>query len=557
MSLLLIYFYGGQMGYKGLSCQLPLGSMGVFSDSGGTEVPPTALIVAKNINYAPGYIEKAPGAWLYNTKGALTAGVVGIQDYWPNYAQQRLLVLTADGKLWKDSGDRQFGNMTPIATGIGNGVLDNRCQMVVGGNESAGNPKLVFIFSNGISQIKVLSGDSNSVSNITLPATDWPTATSDGSTNPTGNYPKLGLIHLGRLWVFAKSVAYASTTTNHQDFQTSANILVNNVGPGDGGDIVGAAIYKGTLLVFKEGDVCYALNSSSTSSSQWYFYKFGDGFGMASYHSACQVMDDLIVQSSTGVLTSYQATQKFGSITQGDIFKNARISKFFRENTDYSGIKWCHSLYYPDKGVAMFTARSTFNTKNDAIIQMDLSDPSMPKYGLWNHYQADAITLRRDPVTNIPRPVYGGQDGNIYIGDYRDRTINGSAYTAEFKTPYIDMRHMDGGLAHKMKHFDFLACTFTPDGNHNLSVDVWIDGKFSETLTFNQTIDSNYLGAFKLGSSTLGVEEEQRIVLPLHGTGRSISFRGYNANANENFKVSLFTIGFRPAGEGPISLGQH
>lgn len=544
------------MGYAGQISQIPLGLMGLMSDSGSSELPPQCLIKAFNINYAPGYLEKAPGALLYNSTGAFSAGVVGLLDYWPEYNKQRLLALTSDGKLWKDYGDRTFNNLTAVATGLGNGMLNNNCQMVIAGNEVSGNPKKVFFFSNGIAQIKVLSGDTNTVANITLPAVDWPNANASTSTNMTGVYPKFGIPYLGRLWVFSKSVAYASTTTNHQDFQ-SANILINNVGPGEGGDINGAMIYKGLLLVFKEGDLVYVLNTSASSAANWYFTKFAEGFGMSSYHGACQILDDLIISGTNGILTSYQATLKYGNITQGDIFKSAKVSQFFKEYTSYVGSAYTQSLYYPDKGFAFFTTRSTYTTANDAIIMMDVSDPSAPKYGIWNHYQADAIALRRDPLNNILRPMYGGTGGLVYIGDYRDRTINGAAYTAEFKTPYIDFRHMEPTLAHKNKVFDFLGMTFTPEGNHNLNIDVWIDGRFSETISFSQTVDTNYLGKFKLGKSLLGVEEEQTIWKQLRGTGRRISFRGYNSNANQNFKASLLSVGFRPAGESATILVQN
>ena len=113
---------------------------------------------------------------------------------------------------------------------------------------------------------------------------------------------------------------------------------------------------------------------------------------------------------------------------------------------------------------------------------------------------------------------------------------------------------MEPTLAHKNKIFDHLGVTFTPDGNHNLNIDVWIDGRFSETISFTQTVDTNYLGQFKLGTSVLGVEEEQTIWKPLHGSGRRISFRGYNGVANENFKASLLSVAFRPAGENATVL---
>lgn len=522
-----------------------------MTDLGGSELPITALIKATNVNFTNGWIEKAPGAIRYNVSGGFTAGVVACQDYWPTILSQRMIVATSDGKIWKDYGDRGFNNMVPIATGIASGKLDNTCQIVIAGNEAANNVKKVFIFSNGKAQIQVISGDSQTVGAIGSPATDWPNPSI--SSNPQSIFPKFGIVHRNRLWCFMKSQYYASSATNHEDFQTSNAILTGSMGPGQGGDILGGIVYKSRLYVIKEGDLIYQLNDTDASSTNWYFTLFAQGLGVSSIHALVQVIDDLIIGNNTGALTSYTATQAYGDVKQGDIFKNARVSKYFREYTSKTGIPFMHAIYYSEKGLALFSTRSTFTTFNDTIIQLDVSNPQTPKFGLWNHYQADCLSLRRDSE-NIMRPMYGAKDGYVYLASRETRAVNGAAYTAEFKIPYFDMRHLDPTMSAKDKQFDFLSCTFTPDGNHSLNVDVYIDGRFNETVSITQTIDTNYLGAFKLGTSILGVEEEQTVIVPLHGMGKRISLRCYNGNALESFKVSQLSIGFKVNGENSVSL---
>lgn len=522
---------------------ITLGQQGLLTDMPSSEIPPTALIRSTNIDYGPGFLQKAPGAIRYNAS-ALTAGVVGIQDYWVDINRQRLLAATSDGKLWKDFGDRTFNGTAPIVTGLGN--LTNACSFVIAGNESAGNQKKVFFFTGGISQVQVIPGDTNTAAAIALPAADWPNPTA--SSNPQSNFPRFGLNHRGRLWVFAKSVAYASSTTNHEDFQTPSAYLVNNVGPGEGGDIIGGFIYKGTMLVFKQGDLIYQLVDTDVSSANWYFKRFGEGLGIAGVHGACQVLDDLILGNAAGSLTSLKATLNYGNFTQGDLLKEMRIAQYYRQRTTPAGIPFMHSLYYPDKGRASFTARSAYNTYNDTLIQLDVSNPQQPRYGLWNHYQADCLALRRD-INNVTRPIYGTKDGYVYLADRETRAVNGAAYLAEFRTPYLDFRHLDPSLSVKQKAYEYVAVTFTPDGNHSLSIDVWIDGRLSQTVTAAMTLDTNYLGSFKLGSSILGSEDEQTIPVPISGTGRRISLRCYNANALESFKVSQLAIGFRVLAE--------
>lgn len=530
--------------YDGNWCSIPLGIGGLMTDLPSSEIPHTNLIKSINIDYAPGFLQKAPGSIQYNRQ-ALTAGVVAVTDYWYTFIQQRMLAATADGSLWKDLGDRTFSNYVPITTGLG--ALTNNCQFIIAGAEVSGNPKKVFFFSGGKNQIRVITGDDNFSTLIALPSVDWKNPTISGD-NINSNFPLFGLVHRSRLWVFAKSIAYASNTTNHEDFQTTNSFLVNNVGPGEGGDITGAFVYKNTLFVFKQGDFVYRLVDTDQTSSNWYFTKLATGFGIASINGAAQINDNLMVSNVTGSITNYSATFYDSNFGQANAFKQARVNQFYRQHTCPAGIPATQALFYEDKGSGFFTTRTAYFTYNDSMINVSVAEPATPKWGFWTHYQADCLSLQRD-INNVLKPIYGARDGFVYLADRETRTVNGAAYEAEFKTPYLDFRHLDPSYTMKEKAFEMLSCTFTPEGNQNLSVDVWIDGKFSETVQFNQTIDTNYLGAFVLGTSILGAEDEQTLFVPLHGTGRRISFDCYNGNAYQNFKVSQLGVGFRIVGE--------
>ncbi len=543
--------------YAGNIAQIPLGNSGIVSDLAPSAMPFDALSRAINCDFSPGYVQKAAGAITY-TRGTLSAAVVALLDYWPTQQKQRLFVATADGKIWRDLGDRYFqGGTGTVATAIatGLGTLTNKAQFVVGGNETSGAAKKVFFFSGGLNQVKVCSGDNLTFSSISKPAADWPNPTA--SSNPQSNFPSFGLIHKNQLWCFAKSQAYASTTADHEDFQSNTTLL-NNIGPGEGGDIIGAFVYKQKLIVFKEGDYCYILNDSDSSTTNWYFSKFGEGLGISGWHAACQALDDCLLGSSTNKIISLKATLNYGDFTQGDIFKQAHVSKFFAENTTPMGNQFQHSIFYPEKGLVLFTSRTRGRQDNDCLIQLDISHPEQPKYGLLTHVAPNCLALRRDQ-NNIQRPIYGGLNGHVYFLDREDRSVgamgSGSAYTGEFWTANLDLRHLDPRLASETKLWDWLGVTFQEESSGNISIDVWIDGKFQETINFQQTVDTNYCGAFVLGTSRLGGLDEKTRWQPLHGTGRRITFRCYNSTNNQNFKVSMLSIGWRPSGEQATRLG--
>lgn len=530
----------GPVGYQGMIANIPLGQQGVMSDVAPGIIPPTALIKAYDIDYGAGYLQKSYGSLRYNSATPLSAGIIALTDYWPNTTTQRMFAATSDGKIFRDIGDRLFSLGVPIKSGLG--ALTTRSQFVIGGAETAGRAKKVIFFSDGVKIPQVLSGDASTFADLAIPATDW----------VTPNFPRFGLIHRNRLWAFMGTIAYASMTGNHENF-TDTTALVNTVGPGDGGDITAAYVYKGKLIVFKEGDVVYYLNDTDNSTTNWYFTKLGDGFGIASPHAAIQALDDLLVGNNTGSVTSYQATQKFGDITSGDILRQAQVNQFFRENTSLSGFPFMQTLWYPEKHLVFFTARTKAGTANNAMIVLDIQNPQMPRYYLNKKDAADCLTLRKD-IYNVRRPMYGAADGYVYLMDKEDRLVGTSAFTGEFKTPHLDFRHMDPNLTHVNKTYDFLGVTFQEEGQHNLSVDVFIDGQFSQTLTFPMTIATNYMDVAIMGTSKMGVEDEKTIWKPINGSGRRISFRCYNSGSNENFKVSHLTVGFTVTGEDATRL---
>jgi len=526
--------------YAGQTVTIPLGRKGLLTDVAPGDIPPDNLITANNINLGIGSIEKERGSRKYNDS-ALSDPIVAVTDWRPSSNIQRLIALTSGGNVYRDIGDKTFTSNTAINTGLGSPGVDS--MFVHGGNEVAGQNKKLYLFT-GDSQLKVLSGDGTSFSDIGSPAADW----------ATPNFPTGGLVHRNRLWAFgndnAQSTIYASTTGDHSDF--TGSFLLFNVFPGEGGKLKGAVVYRGRLFVFKEGDFVYYLNDQDPSSTNWYFTKLSSGFGLASPHAISQVLDDLVVGNSTGSLTSMKATEQFGDIESGDVLNNTHIENYVRTHTSLSGVSFMHSLYYPAKKQAYYTYRSKYDPDNDRLLILDMNGGTKLSFGTKD--QVNCLALRRD-IDNIERPMYGASDGFVYLMDQEDRDVGGNAYTGEFKTPHIDFRFMDPQIASKQKHFDFLSIEYVPQGGWDLSADIYLDGKFSETLTFTMKTRSDGMDTFTLGTDKLGREESQNSPhKPLHGTARRLSIRFYNSGLRENFKISSFTVGFRLAGDGPTRL---
>ena len=521
------------MAYAGLKVNIPLGNLGLLTDRSPSELPMGALIGANNVVVSEGLVQKAPGTLIYNPSNQLPK-IVGLFDWRPSIAVQYLVALCADGTIYRDEGDGTFNGSTAIKTGLGS--LTPRSQIVPGGNETAGRDKKLFFFTDGAKQLQVLSGTTSTVSDIGMPASDW-------STN---NYPRCGVTHRNRLWAFQSQRAYASNTGDHENFQTS--VLTQNIFPGEGGDIIGAMVFKGRLFAFKEGEYVYYLEDSAADSGTWFWRKLSSNFGLSSPNAITNPIDDIFAGNSTGTITSYKAVDALGDVESSDVFRIAQIERYLRRTTHPGGIGVQHGIYDEELKRLYYTYRSTYTTENDMLLCIDVNR-DFPRVTYWQKGTPTCLALR-NTINDIAVPIYGSSDGYVHIMNYEDRLEGSTAYEGSFQTSFMDFKEADPSLATRQKQYDFLWVEFVEEGEYDLSIDVYIDGRFMETVTTSMKPRGDALGTFTLGTDRLGQNTTLSSPIPIHGMGRRISFRCYNSGSNQSFQVASLTVGFRPTHEG-------
>ena len=523
------------MSYEGNVVRIPVGQFGLLTDESPSNLPLGALIEAKNVVLNEGTVQKAPGSLIYNTNYVLDGAVVALHDWFPTPFLQRLMAVTDNGSVYRDTGDRTFAIGVPIITGLTN--LDPRAQFVAGGNETGGRAKKLFLFSDGHNQLQVLSGDGSTMADVSLPAADW--------TNP--NYPRVGVIHRNRLWAFQGQRAYGSTTGDHEDFQ-AGTVLTQSIYPGEGSDIIGAFVYKGRLFAFKEGEFVYFLVDTDPTSSNWYWSKLSSNFGLSAPNALVNAIDDMLAGNATGSITSYKAVQAFGDIESSDLLRMAKVERYLRRTTHPLGINVQHALYDGELKQIYFTYRSTYTTTNDMLLNIDVNR-DFPRITYLQKGTPTCLAARKN-INDILVPIYGSSDGYVHSMNYEDRLEGGVAYEGAFQIAYTDFKEAEPSLAVKQKHFDFLWVEFVEETDADLSIDVFIDGKFIETITLKMEIENIELNEFLLDTDRLAQYTAMSTPLPLHGMGRRISFRCYNAESNQSFQIASLTVGFRPAHEG-------
>lgn len=530
--------------YKGQVFRIPLGTRGMMPDEVQTRVPFDALLEARNITYVNGLLEKEPGSIRWNAS-ALGNSIVALSDFWPDDVTQRVCALTADGVLHKFIDLKQsvvLGPETAVDTQAIILATNKPPCFVTGGAENGDNRKL-FLFT-GTTQVQVIDGNATARRDMTKPALDW----ADGS------FPTAGCIHAGKLAAWGNKnfphQLYLSNSIDHEDFQTAGAVTFFPVFPGEGERILGCYNYKGRLFIFKFPYGVYYLDDSDPSVTNWSIHKLSGVFGAASAFSFVEGLDDLYVANAQGSVTQMSATLNFGSMQTGNIMRNLRNESYMRSHTARFGYLKRYGLWYEDKKIAYFTYQSSGGIHNDLMLVIDFNDPATPKISWSDKDQPNCLTLVKDPL-GIPRPFYGSSDGYIYRMDRPTWDVAGQAYTGEFKTVNLDFGSADPGLAEREKIYDFLEVTFEEAGEWDLSIDVYIDNYFSETLSVLMT-KKEYLSNFPLGPTGLNQalgRAPQSYRVPLHGKGRRIAFKCYNSGLYQDFRISELGIYFRPAGQ--------
>lgn len=522
------------MGYVGATFPIPLGGLGLMTDAPMNTIPPNAAIRANNVSLYASRVEKSKGSSRYNTQ-VLDGSVCAVHDYWPTPSLQRLIAVTSAGKVYRDTGDGTFTLGVPIGTGLG--ALTSDTCIVEGGNEAAGSSKKLFIFT-GTSQVKKITGDGTAIASIATPAADW-----------AANYPTFGLIHNNRLWAFGngngRHFIYGSTTTDHENF-TGAGSLVFSVFPGKSDGIVSALVYRGVMYLFKRPGGIYVLDDSSPDTVDWRIVEYSEAFGISSPHGVVQALSDIIAANNTGSLTSLSASEKFGDLESADVLAGAKVEEYIRANSNKAGIPYTHALYYPEKKLMYFTYRNVGTTTNNRMMVIDANSQQL-KMTIETKDNPVCLGLRKD-TSGISRPMYGSLDGYVFLMDQSNYGVNGTAYLGEYQTPHMDFSQQDPKNAEKTKLYDFLSVTYVATGTWNFFIDVYIDSVFSETLMLSQAVGAA-LGSFVLDVDTLSGEDTKTIRLPLHGAGNRISFRIYNNQLNQNFKVEQLLVSYRPGKE--------
>lgn len=525
------------MAYEGYRAPIPIGDGGLDSRTNKSAVAITNLIRANNVFIKKGLVGKERGSSHANASALSgTPAIVGGIEYFPTTTTQRTVIATSDGKLYKDNPLYDFS--VTLKSGLGS---DKKTVFMEGGAEASGNDKKLFAF-NGYDPVQVLAGDGATTANISSPPADW-----------TGNsQPVKGVIHNSRHWAILDHNLYGSQSSDHEDF-TGAGSFLFSVYPGEGIRLTNCLSIFGRLFMFKEPYGIYYMDDSDLGGTalgdNWVVKKVTGKIGCAGPDALDYGRNEAVFVSTDAALHFLSGVSDFGDVSDSDITALLNLEELVQNDINRNRLDRCVVRYYEDKKEVWVAYTSATGTRNDRILKLEISDLSNIKATFTTKDKAESLWLAKSATENVRMPVSGGTDGFLWLHGKENRNVNDTAYTGEFQIPYTGFEYIDPDLEAKNKLFDYLELQAVPVGDHDVTVDVYIDGDYVDTLTFNMGTSGAALDAFELDTDRLdgaGIVHKQK---KLTSSGRRISLHFYNSGLNQSFEIEKAFIGFRVSDE--------
>lgn len=529
------------MAYRGSVTRLPVGMLGLSGSRNPTQQQAGHFKTVEGVSLDGGLIQKQGGALKQNAAalGAPSIITAGI-SYSPAANIVRDAVFLTNGEIRKDSGTNTYP--TVLASGLTGTDRDPPPYFVMGGGESAGSPRTLFCFSTS-NQVRAVDGDGAVMAAITTPPADWAGA---------GSFPTFGVLHEGRMWGGGNASdphrLYYSRQTDHQDYSAPGGTI--SVFPGEGERLVGAISFSGLLIAFKYPKGVYAIDTVDPSPSGWRVTRLSSAVGGVNQHTIVQIDNDTMYMDAGGNLQLLSATNAFGGVQTANISQRSDLSQYMRDNIELTQLRRAQGVWYGTKQQAIFSLPKKTGTGNNTVqLIVDFSNPQVGARFLTTERDTPVSMWMRPDVFGVYKPVHGDELGFVWLMDQLAKNKGGNGYSMYFETANTDLSFMDPVLATKNKTGDFLDIIFEPQGDWDLTVQVFWDDVPGPPLLFSMGGAGAALGVFTLDTDVLSSLAIKSIRKRIAGSGKRIKLQVGNSGTDQNVALSDFYLSFRATDE--------
>lgn len=454
---------------------IPIAARGLSGQREPTKLRTGDLSIATNLDFSvPGLVQKEPGSVKVNAVALAGAPVVAAgKEFWPTESAQRRVVVTQDGKIYRDDMTGAFG--TTLKSGLTGGKV---CHIVEGGAEGVSRARKLFFMNGGVDPVQVLAGDAGATANIATPPADW-----TGSAHPTFMFPFRGFLIAGGV-SSNPHFLYGCLATDHEVW-TGGTVLGLLCYPSDGRHLVAGISALGRAWVFKWPRGVFWIDDSASAVTGWFVQPLSRELGGApTPWCATQIEDATIAfMSDSGhiVLIEETAGALAGAVPV-DLTKELNLLDVTRTEFNLARLDQAQLHWYKEKKQlhALYAGFGTTQENRRLIIDFSGERPRAEitrkdlNSSLWFELESD----------NVSRPRIGDNAGFVRKLDQVARTVDGSAYPFQLQTAPSDLSDLKAAFAGK-KEFYRLHLEFVPTGNFDVTCGVIIDGRQRGTVTFN------------------------------------------------------------------------
>lgn len=517
------------MSYAGQVLPIPAGTDGLY---GIRRIPLTGLLRARNLTLENSLWEKWGGATNQNAV-ALASDIIALVDWWPNATTQRTVAVLDTGVVLRDAGAWTFP--TTVTTVTTPAAVSTPQHLVTGGEETPGRDKKLFCFT-GASRPQVGAGDFASMTDLATPPADW-----TGTRQPSG-----GVIHEGRLFAWLGHTLYWSTPTAHENF-TGAGSGSLPIYPGEGIALRCGVSLRKMLVLWKFPRGIYIMDTSDPTPANWRVDPQSRAVGAAGPYCAVAIPNDVVFLDREANFHLLSATSVLRDAASSNI-SAPKLGNFTRETFDPDRTAWAQLLWYGDKSQVIAGLSALGAVVNNRITLLDFNRPDVGVRFSWSDRDVPQSLMLRD-TSGVGRPYIGTDDGFVQRLDQSSRNKNGAGYTGQFQIDHLDIGAV-AGWPGRPTIFDYLEFEFEGVGSYNLSCNIYVDNvlKTSTPLTFSMAGSGTPLGAFVLGVDRLAEIGPAKTRRRLFWRGTYFSFEGFNAGADETFRIRNGYLGVRKAG---------
>lgn len=512
------------MSYAGQTYRIPFDEGGLFFDANIDAVPPTAMLLCRNINFHEGGRASRGGTSKSNETAVSGAPrIMGLFDFQRSGTSYQVF-LADDGKLYSNT-------TTTIKTGM-----------------STTNYPSFAVFED---ELYTVDGDttpqvwdgSGAIANLGSPNGDW-----SGSSQPFQV-----LVHgrgvSRRLWMLFGSTLYYSSLGDGDVFTggTSGTIPIDTM---DSIGLTGAVEFGNRLIAFGRTQA-YLVVDDDTDTATWGYEKAQWTGGAAHWRVIVKTPNDLLVMAEDGEIYSVGAVQSYGDYKQASLTRPARIDRWIRENVDLTKIERFHACYDQKLRAARFFVVRNGQTAVDACLKYFIDRPPEQAWAVDDGIDATSgfdasCSAQVRTATGTYEIWTGDHAGFLWRLERTNKNDANAAYTATFKTPNLSIEDPRG-----TKNFRRGHVTVRPEGDYDLSVKVFVDGDFKATKTISLAGAGAVYGTGVYDTDVYGGNDLVEGTFELGYIGKRIQLEFFNSTVDQDFFVSGLLLDVKPLGSRP------